>query len=297
MDFNWASLVSVHVSAVLWQRWFSAGLLRAPQVHPAQRLGRGDAVVRRPGEQQAAQVGFARLHECVWRWRVGGGGGTTVWILVCFISATNHVNIFFCGHVCTDRPVSFFLSGYFEVTQCVTEPFPVQCQHFWRPPVGANAATNTSALKKKNTLNQWVFFRECSFLLDLVLSVWSSWYLLRFCVCVIHRSLCVDALIELSDENADWKLSFDEFLNCLKPGFNPPEKSELKVTPILWHKVRHHKDAGLTGLDIQWAVEIRLSLCSLVFNDRFIYTKTKGANSSSKSTKRQKKEFKQWLNL
>lgn len=44
------------------------------------------------------------------------------------------------------------------------------------------------------------------------------------------RSLCVDALIELSDENADWKLSFDEFLTCLKPGFNPPEKSELKVT-------------------------------------------------------------------
>ncbi|XP_039599625.1 follistatin-related protein 1b [Polypterus senegalus] len=38
------------------------------------------------------------------------------------------------------------------------------------------------------------------------------------------RSLCVDALIELSDENADWKLSFNEFLNCLKPGFNPPEK-------------------------------------------------------------------------
>lgn len=34
----------------------------------------------------------------------------------------------------------------------------------------------------------------------------------------------MDALIELSDENADWKLSFDEFLNCLKPGFNPPEK-------------------------------------------------------------------------
>uniref|UniRef100_A0A673MJP8 Follistatin-related protein 1-like n=1 Tax=Sinocyclocheilus rhinocerous TaxID=307959 RepID=A0A673MJP8_9TELE len=38
------------------------------------------------------------------------------------------------------------------------------------------------------------------------------------------RSLCVDALVELSDENADWKLSFDEFLSCLKPGFNPPEK-------------------------------------------------------------------------
>lgn len=46
-------------------------------------------------------------------------------------------------------------------------------------------------------------------------------------VFVFLRSLCVDALIELSDENADWKLSFDEFLNCLKPGFNPPEKSEL----------------------------------------------------------------------
>ncbi|KAI2668225.1 Follistatin-related protein 1 [Labeo rohita] len=38
------------------------------------------------------------------------------------------------------------------------------------------------------------------------------------------KSLCVDALIELSDENADWKLSFDEFLNCLRPGFNPPER-------------------------------------------------------------------------
>lgn len=38
------------------------------------------------------------------------------------------------------------------------------------------------------------------------------------------RSLCVDALIELSDENADWKLSFQEFLKCLNPSFNPPEK-------------------------------------------------------------------------
>ncbi|MBN3281800.1 FSTL1 protein, partial [Polyodon spathula] len=44
----------------------------------------------------------------------------------------------------------------------------------------------------------------------------------RFLTCI--RSLCVDALIELSDENADWKLSFNEFLNCLKPGFNPTEK-------------------------------------------------------------------------
>uniref|UniRef100_A0A7N5K6D9 Follistatin-related protein 1 n=1 Tax=Ailuropoda melanoleuca TaxID=9646 RepID=A0A7N5K6D9_AILME len=38
------------------------------------------------------------------------------------------------------------------------------------------------------------------------------------------RGLCVDALIELSDENADWKLSFQEFLKCLNPTFNPPEK-------------------------------------------------------------------------
>lgn len=49
------------------------------------------------------------------------------------------------------------------------------------------------------------------------------------------RSLCVDALIELSDENADWKLSFDEFLNCLKPGFNPPEKSESKASILPDH--------------------------------------------------------------
>lgn len=38
------------------------------------------------------------------------------------------------------------------------------------------------------------------------------------------RGLCVDALIELSDENADWKLSFQEFLKCLNPTFNPPER-------------------------------------------------------------------------
>ena len=45
-------------------------------------------------------------------------------------------------------------------------------------------------------------------------------------LCLITRSLCVDALIELSDENADWKLSFNEFLNCLRPDYNPPEKSK-----------------------------------------------------------------------
>ncbi|XP_075993302.1 follistatin-related protein 1-like [Genypterus blacodes] len=38
------------------------------------------------------------------------------------------------------------------------------------------------------------------------------------------RSLCVDALIELSDENADWKLSLVEFVNCLTPTYEPPER-------------------------------------------------------------------------
>lgn len=67
-------------------------------------------------------------------------------------------------------------------------------------------------------------------------SFWKEKYFLVKCrlsfsvnavVCVSCRSLCVDALIELSDENADWKLSFDEFLNCLRPGFNPPERSTI----------------------------------------------------------------------
>ncbi|KAL6102194.1 fstl1 [Pungitius sinensis] len=38
------------------------------------------------------------------------------------------------------------------------------------------------------------------------------------------RSLCVDALIELSDENADWKLSLTEFINCLTPTYQPYER-------------------------------------------------------------------------
>ncbi|XP_047207234.1 follistatin-related protein 1-like isoform X2 [Girardinichthys multiradiatus] len=38
------------------------------------------------------------------------------------------------------------------------------------------------------------------------------------------RSFCVDALIELSDENFDWKLSVTEFINCLTPTYNPQER-------------------------------------------------------------------------
>ncbi|KAK2824623.1 hypothetical protein Q5P01_021798 [Channa striata] len=41
---------------------------------------------------------------------------------------------------------------------------------------------------------------------------------------LLLRSLCVDALIELSDENADWKLSLPEFMSCLTPSYHPPEK-------------------------------------------------------------------------
>ncbi|XP_037638513.1 follistatin-related protein 1-like isoform X1 [Sebastes umbrosus] len=41
---------------------------------------------------------------------------------------------------------------------------------------------------------------------------------------MLLRSLCVDALIELSDENADWKLSLKEFINCLTPTYHPYER-------------------------------------------------------------------------
>ncbi|KAM9803755.1 follistatin-related protein 1-like [Neosynchiropus ocellatus] len=41
---------------------------------------------------------------------------------------------------------------------------------------------------------------------------------------LLLRSLCVDALIELSDENADWTLSRAEFVNCLTPSYHPPER-------------------------------------------------------------------------
>lgn len=83
-------------------------------------------------------------------------------------------------------------------------------------------------------------------------------------MCVLPRSLCVDALIELSDENADWKLSFDEFLNCLKPGFNPPEKSELKVIAcIFWCNATLSYTLVTGSPDIHWTVKMSLKLLLL----------------------------------
>uniref|UniRef100_A0A3Q2QLW9 Follistatin-related protein 1-like n=1 Tax=Fundulus heteroclitus TaxID=8078 RepID=A0A3Q2QLW9_FUNHE len=38
------------------------------------------------------------------------------------------------------------------------------------------------------------------------------------------RSLCVDALIELADEDFDWKLSLTEFTNCLTPSYQSQER-------------------------------------------------------------------------
>ncbi|XP_061602142.1 follistatin-related protein 1-like isoform X2 [Cololabis saira] len=41
---------------------------------------------------------------------------------------------------------------------------------------------------------------------------------------LLLSSLCADALMELSDENADWKLNLTEFINCLTPSYHPPER-------------------------------------------------------------------------
>lgn len=88
-----------------------------------------------------------------------------------------------------------------------------------------------------------------------------DWSIFALCLCFYLRSLCVDALIELSDENADWKLSFDEFLNCLKPGFNPPEKSEFKAT--VWRRpLNATRVAQRSTRDVdafKWASSVRPS--------------------------------------
>lgn len=67
-----SSCTWVCVFAVIWQWWFSAGLLRAAQIHPAQRVSCGVAVLCRQGEQQPAPVSVsASLHayEKVWKWK------------------------------------------------------------------------------------------------------------------------------------------------------------------------------------------------------------------------------------
>lgn len=65
-------------------------------------------------------------------------------------------------------------------------------------------------------------------------------FLCLFSICWVFfsRSLCVDALIELSDENADWKLSLTEFINCLTPTYHPPERSNHTHTYLLLPKPR-----------------------------------------------------------
>ena len=40
----------------------------------------------------------------------------------------------------------------------------------------------------------------------------------------MNRGLCVDALIVMSDRDADWELDLDEFRNCLDPDVEPPKK-------------------------------------------------------------------------
>lgn len=34
----------------------------------------------------------------------------------------------------------------------------------------------------------------------------------------VLQGLCADALIAVSDEDADWELTFHEFMKCLDPG-------------------------------------------------------------------------------
>ncbi|XP_019624763.1 PREDICTED: follistatin-related protein 1-like isoform X1 [Branchiostoma belcheri] len=41
---------------------------------------------------------------------------------------------------------------------------------------------------------------------------------------VLLRGLCVDALIDISDDDSDWELNLKEFRHCLEPGFLPPQK-------------------------------------------------------------------------
>lgn len=68
----------------LWQRRFPARLLGAPQIHQAKWVGCRAAVLRRSGEQQAAQVfftffggwGAVGLHNYMWIWM------SSVWLVL-----------------------------------------------------------------------------------------------------------------------------------------------------------------------------------------------------------------------
>lgn len=136
--------------------------------------------------------------------------------------------------------VENLIFGCSTILRQVIEPDLGQSKHYCRPLVGNHIGKNTCTLwkKKEKQLSKWFLQHlHCFCNGPLLLYVTANIYSVFVCFS-FPRSLCVDALIELSDENADWKLSFDEFLNCLKPGFNPPEKSELGV--ILWHNVAHH---------------------------------------------------------
>lgn len=141
------------------------------------------------------------------------------------------------GTACAQKILSLCCS---TILRQVIEPDLGQSKHYCRPLVGNHIGKNTCTLcrKKEKQLSKWFLQHlHCFCNGPLLLYVTANIYSVFVCFS-FPRSLCVDALIELSDENADWKLSFDEFLNCLKPGFNPPEKSELGV--ILWHNVAHH---------------------------------------------------------
>jgi hypothetical protein len=41
---------------------------------------------------------------------------------------------------------------------------------------------------------------------------------------LLHRVLCVDAIIDSGDSNSDWRLDFDEYKALMDSSFQPKEK-------------------------------------------------------------------------
>lgn len=143
-EFNCASPISVHVSAVVRQRWFSAGLLRAAQIHPAERLSGGAAVLRRPGEQQAAQVSVFVCHfACLREREPSQDGGEKRLLLAFFPSNSEHFLLWECLHTQIHICV---LCCYFKLRSESHWTLSSQCKLYWRPPVGAHTGINTCAL-------------------------------------------------------------------------------------------------------------------------------------------------------